>query len=160
MPRLKVFCTTSGFYDSLVAAPSRKAALEAWGAKTDLFSMGAAGLVSDSKLAEKALKRPGEVIRFKRTGTGRREEARPANKKRTIRAKRPSRARLEAAELALAKLDEACSRETAAIERELEKLKDRRDKLEARHARARKAAEQKVERAREAYDSALARWDE
>ncbi|MDV3257836.1 MAG: hypothetical protein LOX97_08675 [Sphingomonas sp.] len=160
MPRLKVFCTTSGFYDSLVAAPSRKAALEAWGAKTDLFSMGAAGLVTDSKLAEKALKRPGEVIRFKRTGTGQREEAPPANRKRTSRAKRPSRARLEAAELALAKLGEACSRETAAIERELEKLKDRRDKLEARRARKRKAAEQKVERAREAYETALARWDE
>lgn len=158
MPRLKVFCTTSGFYDSLVAAPSRKAALEAWGAKTDLFSMGAAGLVTDKKLAEKALKRPGEVIRFKRTGD--REEAPPARKKRTVKAKRPSRARLDAAEQGLARIDDERARETAAIEKELKKLEEKRDRLEARHSKATKAAEQKVERAREEYEAALARWDE
>lgn len=37
MPRLKVFRTTSGFYDHVVAAPSRPAALKAWGAKTAEF---------------------------------------------------------------------------------------------------------------------------
>ena len=51
MPRLKVFCTTSGFHDSIVAAPSKPAALKAWGAKTDLFSMGAARLVTDPMVA-------------------------------------------------------------------------------------------------------------
>ncbi len=158
MPRLKIFCTTSGFYDSVVAAPSRKAALEAWGAKTDLFSMGAAGVVTDKKLAEKALKRPGEVIRFKRTG--KREEAPPARKKPAGKARRPSRARLEAAERGLAKIDEELARETAAIEKELKKLEEKRARLEARHAKARKAAEQKVERAREDYEAALASGDE
>lgn len=37
MLRLKVFRTTSGFYDHVVAAPSRPAALKAWGAKTAEF---------------------------------------------------------------------------------------------------------------------------
>ena len=31
--RLKVFRTSIGFHDAYVAAPSRKAALEAWGAR-------------------------------------------------------------------------------------------------------------------------------
>lgn len=67
MPRLKVFCTTSGFYDQVVAVPNRPAALKAWGAKTDLFSLGAAEEVTDTKVKKKALAQPGEVIRLKRT---------------------------------------------------------------------------------------------
>ena len=39
---LKVFRTAAGFHDAYVAAPSRKAALEAWGADVDLFARGIA----------------------------------------------------------------------------------------------------------------------
>ena len=52
MPRLKVFCASSGFHASIVAAPSRPAALKAWGARTDLFSMGVARQVTDPKIVE------------------------------------------------------------------------------------------------------------
>ena len=55
MPRLKVFCASSGFHDAVVAAPSKPAALKAWGAKTDLFSMGVAKLVTDPTIAKRAL---------------------------------------------------------------------------------------------------------
>src|SRR5919109_463562 len=96
MPRLKVFCTTSGFHDSVVAAPSRPAALKAWGAKTDLFSMGVARQVTDPKIVKKALARPGEVIRLNRSGGG--EEAAAPKKKKLPTAKRPSRAKLTGAE--------------------------------------------------------------
>jgi hypothetical protein len=61
--RLKVFRTPIGFHDAYVAAPSRKAALAAWGAGTDLFAAGAAEVVSDPKLTKEPLARPGEVIR-------------------------------------------------------------------------------------------------
>ena len=61
MPRLKVFCASSGFHDAVVAAPSKPAALKAWGAKTDLFSMGVARLVTDPAITRKALERPGEA---------------------------------------------------------------------------------------------------
>ena len=40
MAKLKVFRTPIGFHDAYVAAPSRAAALRAWGADTDLFSTG------------------------------------------------------------------------------------------------------------------------
>lgn len=58
-----MFRTPSGFHDAYVAAPSQKAALEAWGSATNLFAAGAAELVTDSKLTKEPLARPGEVIR-------------------------------------------------------------------------------------------------
>jgi chromosome segregation ATPase len=154
MPRLKVFCTTSGFYDHVVAAPSRPAALKAWGAKTDLFSMGVARQVSDPKIEKKALERPGEVIRLKRSG----EEA-PAPKRAPKRkAKPPSKAKLKAAEDRLADLTARQDKELAAIERELAALKKKRDQLASRHAKARRSAEEKVEQERDAYQAALDEW--
>ena len=40
--KLKVFETSLGFFDLAIAAPSMKAALEAWGADSNLFHQGAA----------------------------------------------------------------------------------------------------------------------
>ncbi len=157
MPRLKVFCATSGFHDAVVAAPSRPAALKAWGAKTDLFSMGVARQVTDPKLVRKALARPGEVIRLNRSGGG--EEApqpKRAAMKRTTRP--PGRAKLASAEAALEKLDQRQAKELDAIERELAALQRRRDRLEKRHAKARSSAETKLEDARERYQAALDEW--
>ncbi|HVM37938.1 MAG TPA: hypothetical protein VM265_06090 [Sphingomicrobium sp.] len=63
MAKLKLFRTPIGFHDAYVAAPSQKAALEAWGADSNLFAQGIAEVVSDPALCEEALARPGEVIR-------------------------------------------------------------------------------------------------
>ena len=156
MPRLKVFCTTSGFHDQVVAAPSRPAALKAWGAKTDLFSMGVARLVTDPKIAKKALARPGEVIRLNRSGGG---EVPAPKKKARAAAKRPSRAKLKAAEDRLGRAEADGAEALEAIGRQLKALEKKRDQLAARHARARSAAEGKVEAAREDYEAALAEWD-
>ena len=153
MPRLKVFCTTSGFHDSIVAAPSKPAALKAWGAKTDLFSMGAARLVTDPKVAKKALERPGEVIRLKRGG-GSAPRAKPKRK-----AKPPSRAKLKSAEDKLAALQAKQAKELDAIEHELKSLERKRDQLVALHSKARSAAERKVEEARDDYEAALTGWE-
>lgn len=157
MPKLKVFCTTSGFHDSIVAAPSRPAALKAWGAKTDLFSLGAARLVTDPKVAKKALDRPGEVIRLGRSGGG--DEVPLPKAKAKRRTKPPNRARLHAAEQKLAALEAKQGKEFEAIERQLKSLEKKRDDLAARHSKAHAAAELKVEQAREVYETALADWD-
>ena len=66
MPRrskLKVFRTAIGFHDAYVAAPSQKAALEAWGSDGNLFATGAAERVDDPALAREPLAQPGVVIR-------------------------------------------------------------------------------------------------
>ena len=157
MPRLKVFCASSGFHHAVVAAPSKPAALKAWGAKTDLFSMGVAKLVTDPKISKKALERPGEVIRLKRSGKG--EEV-PAPK-RTARkkAKRPSRTKLAAAERRLEELTQEHGAEREAIEHEIRKLEQRLEQLGKRHSKARKAAETKLEEERDSYQAALADWE-
>ena len=40
--KLKTYKTSLGFFDLAIAAPSMKAALEAWGADSNLFQQGAA----------------------------------------------------------------------------------------------------------------------
>lgn len=40
--KLKAYQTSLGFFDLAIAAPSMKAALEAWGADSNLFHQGAA----------------------------------------------------------------------------------------------------------------------
>ncbi|HEX4534472.1 MAG TPA: hypothetical protein VH000_09600 [Rhizomicrobium sp.] len=61
--KLKVFRATRGFYDTIVAAPSMKAALEAWGAKPNLFKDGVAKEIHDAKLEKIAVEMPRVVFR-------------------------------------------------------------------------------------------------
>lgn len=65
MPRnLKVYQTTLGFYDSVVAAPSQAAALRAWGLdKTNVFKEGFAEIATDPQAIEAALKQPETPLR-------------------------------------------------------------------------------------------------
>jgi hypothetical protein len=61
--KLKVYRTPIGFHDAFVAAPSRKAALAAWGADVDLFARGAADVVTDEDLTREPLEKPGTIVR-------------------------------------------------------------------------------------------------
>jgi len=48
MPRkLKTYQASLGFFDLAIAAPSMKAALEAWGSNSNLFHQGVAKQVDD-----------------------------------------------------------------------------------------------------------------
>lgn len=61
--KLKVFQSHLGFYDTIVAAASQKAALEAWGSHRNLFQEGFAALATDKTAVEMALANPGVVLR-------------------------------------------------------------------------------------------------
>jgi hypothetical protein len=61
--KLKVFRTAAGFYDAFVAAPSQKAAIEAWGADKHVFARGGAEVVTDPVLTAEPLANPGKVIK-------------------------------------------------------------------------------------------------
>jgi hypothetical protein len=64
MPRpLKVFRAHLGFYDTAVAAPSRAAALKAWGSRQNLFREGVASETKDPQAVTAALAKPGVVLR-------------------------------------------------------------------------------------------------
>ena len=61
--RLKVFQAHLGFYDTVVAAPSQKAALLAWGAGRNEFANGFAKVASDPGAIKVALAHPGQVLK-------------------------------------------------------------------------------------------------
>jgi hypothetical protein len=61
--KLKTYQTSLGFYDQAVAAPSMKAALEAWGASSNLFHQGVAKETDDPDIVAATLARPGVVLK-------------------------------------------------------------------------------------------------
>ena len=169
-PKLKVFCAPMGFYDALVAAPSQKAALKAWGTSTDLFAAGRASIVEDPELQELALATPGEVVKRSRGDEaeilqdiakqdGPVVRATPKAGRPTPRASvpPPDRSKLDEAERAL----QDARRE---LETRLADLERRRAKLQAEERTARLDGEARIvelERERDkeqrAYDRAAAR---
>ena len=172
MPRaLKVFRTSAGFHDAYVAAPSRKAALAAWGANVDLFARGIAEEVSDPGLTKEPLANPGEVIMLSRGGLAdqlkalgprkvaakaKKDAAQPPKPKKAE--KPPSRAKLDAAEKALEQGSRAQAVELGKLEAERDKIEQRIARLQAKHDKDRHALERKRNDEREAYRAALDRW--
>ena len=61
--RLKVFQAHLGFYETVVAAPSQKAALAAWGAGRNEFANGFAKIANDPAAIKVALAHPGQVLK-------------------------------------------------------------------------------------------------
>jgi hypothetical protein len=61
--KLKTYQTSLGFFDLAIAAPSMKAALEAWGADSNLFHQGAAKESDDPDVIAAAMAKPGIVLR-------------------------------------------------------------------------------------------------
>lgn len=138
MPRkLKTYRTTAGFFDLAVAAPSMKAALEAWGAGANLFQQGFASVTRDPAIVKATTAKPGVVLRRPVGTTGPfREHAElptdlPAPKTthaKAIVARSPGRAAIRAQE-----------REQRAAERERERRRNAIAKAEAALEVARQA---------------------
>src|ERR1700684_832324 len=61
--KLKSYQTSLGFFEQAIAAPSMKAALEAWGADSNLFHQGAAKESTDSDVIAATMKKPGVVLK-------------------------------------------------------------------------------------------------
>jgi type IV secretory pathway VirB10-like protein len=167
-----------GFHDVFVAAPSQKAAAEAWGTDTSVFARKEAELVTDPKLTEEPLSQPGKVIKRLRgtadeqiAALGADAEETPKAKKAATAAKpaakaaprpkpkpRPSRAALDEAEQAMeaAEARHREERETLA-EREAE-LARQRKAMEAKQREERERLEARREKAENAYREAMERW--
>ena len=171
--RLKVYRTPIGFHDAYVAAPSQKAALEAWGSDTNLFASGAAEEVTDGELTKEPLAKPGVVLRRMRGGKAEQMEAisketrsadRPVKTAavgsdgRVEKRKKPSRRDLDEAEEALEELERAQRDEAATLERKEKELERQRREMERRHARETREMAKKVRRAREDHEAAIEEW--
>ena len=61
--KLKTYQTSLGFFEQAIAAPSMKAALEAWGADSNLFHQGAAKESQDSDVIAATMAKPGVVLK-------------------------------------------------------------------------------------------------
>jgi hypothetical protein len=175
--KLKVFRTAIGFDDAVVAAPSRKAALAAWGAEKDLFAIGSAEQVTDPALMRQALAKPGEVIRRSRgsiadhlraaskakPNTAKAREKSPASpppKRQSKPKPRPSRNKLDEAEQELAGFDQSAERELTALRQREAQLAHERTAIEAKLERVRSGLEKRVAKERSTYDRQMERWRE
>jgi colicin import membrane protein len=67
--KLKAYQTSLGFFDLAIAAPSMKAALQAWGSNSNLFHQGVAKETEDPKVVAATMAKPGVVLR-RPVGTG------------------------------------------------------------------------------------------
>jgi hypothetical protein len=181
MPRpLKVFRTAIGFRDAYVAAPSRAAALRAWGTEKDLFARGGAEEVTDPELTAAAIEKPGEVVYKTRGGleeqvaalgelpkrTPRRAKgadqtdgAAPPRKLAAKPKPRPSRAKVEEAEVAIARLEEQQEQAQAALKERERALAIERSEMKERFARKLEELQQKQKQARADYEAALRKWN-
>src|ERR1700742_3908499 len=66
--KLKTYQTSLGFFEQAIAAPSMKAALEAWGADSNLFHQGAARESRDPDVVAATMAKPG-VVRKRPVGS-------------------------------------------------------------------------------------------
>jgi chromosome segregation ATPase len=179
MPRkLKVFRTPTGFHDAYVAAPSRKAALAAWGAEADLFARGVAEEVTDPQLMAAPLEEPGKVIKLSRGDLAAQLKALGPRKKKKVKpaaevedeaapARRPARPKpppkrdkVDAAEAALKEARKAQASEIEVLEAERDAIDRKLEALRARHDRQTRRLEQARDKVREAYQAALDEWSE
>ncbi len=182
--KLKVYRTVAGFNDAYVAAPSQKAALEAWGSDRDLFARGIAELVTDPALTAEPLASPGVVVKHSRGTTAEQIKAMPNPEPRTqqedgsdrtrtskqsIKSKRPappkptpkpkpSSEKLEAAEAKLETVKSNYAGRMKALADQEAKLARERRSLEKQKSDDVGKAETAVEDERRAYDTALRQW--
>lgn len=130
--KLKVFVTSDGLTDYVVATSSRPKALAAWGSHQDLFKTGLARETDDAALAKAARAQPGEVLRRpagSRATLAKLKPPRPAK----ARPAGPTKAQLKRIADLEAKLDALDAGHRTAVA----ELEARRAALEAKHARDR-----------------------
>ena len=155
--KLKTYQTSVGFFDLAIAAPSMKAALQAWGSDTNLFQQGFAKETDDPAIVAATLAKPGVVLRrpvgsdgaLQRTcrtaeGTTRRKVKDGTAKPRATTREPPAQ-----------KVGDKAAREAAlAFERERQRRNSERRKEEAAREKERKRREQAIAKAEAALEEA------
>ncbi|PZU05056.1 MAG: hypothetical protein DI606_20180 [Sphingobium sp.] len=168
MSRLKVFRTSIGFHDAYVAAPSRKAALKAWGTGTDLFARGAAEQVTEEAAMTEPLAHPGKVFKRSRGSAedhlaaaapiAKNGRARPSPRAKAKAIPRPSRESLSRAEEERDACRQSLDAEIAALEKERASLDRSIARQRATARRTVETLERAVKKERDTYDKAMEKW--
>ena len=159
MPRkLKTYQTSLGFYDLAIAAPSMKAALEAWGADSNLFHQGAAKQSEDPDVVAATMAKPGVMLKrpVGSNGPFKEDAELPTN---LGYAARPSKTRKPAGrkpkKTSSRPADKAAEQKAAvAYEREQKRRDRERAREEAARQKEREHRQQAVDKAQSALDKA------
>ncbi len=153
--KLKVFQTSLGFYDQAIAAPSMKAALEAWGAKSNLFHQGIAKESDDPDVIAAAMSNPGVILRrpVGSDGLFREHADLPANL--SDREFKPGRSRPNAKKRSAGPMDGKATRKAAlAFEKEERRRERARRNEEAAQEKERERRRQAIAEAQAALEKA------
>ena len=151
--KLKTYQTSLGFYDLAVAAPSMKAALEAWGAGSNLFHQGVASETSDPGVVAATMSKPGVVLHraVGSDGSFREHPALPTQLGADRLKRRPKKT--SAKTKVPRRTDEKVAREAAlAFEKEQRRRESRRRKEEAASERQHRLREGVIAQARAALE--------
>ena len=157
--KLKTYETSLGFFDLAIAAPSMKAALEAWGADSNLFHQGAAKQSEDPDVVAATMAKPGVMLKRPVGSNGPFKEdaelptnlgyaARPSKTARKPAGRKPKKTSSRPA-------DKAAEQKAAvAYEREQKRRDRERAREEAARQKEREHRQQAVDRAQLALDEA------
>jgi len=157
--KLKTYQTSLGFFDLAIAAPSMKAALEAWGADSNLFHQGAAKESDDPDVTAAAMKKPGVVLRrpVGSDGSFGEHAELPTNldgEKRRTKAPRQSKGS-KAKKPSSLPVDKAADRKAAlAFEKEQKRRERERANEEAARERERERRQRAIDKAQAALETA------
>ena len=154
--KLKTYQTSLGFFEQAIAAPSMKAALEAWGADSNLFHQGAAKESTDPEVIAATMRKPGAVLKRPVGSDGPFSEHAelPKNLGREGRT-RPAHKPSAKAKKALVQPDKAADRKAAqAYEREHQRREREEAKEEAARQKERERRQKAVDKAQAALDNA------
>src|SRR5215475_13814451 len=130
--QLKTYTTSAGFFDLAIAAPSMKAALEAWGSRSNLFQQGFAQQSEDPDIVAATMARPGVVLR-RPVGTSGRfsEDAElPSNFLAGNARRKPEKAPTKKGKPASRRVDEKAARQAAFAFEEEQRRRERQARKE------------------------------
>jgi colicin import membrane protein len=139
--KLKSYQTSLGFFDLAIAAPSMKAALQAWGSETNLFHQGFAKETDDPAIVAATFAKPGVVLRRPVGSDGAFSEHATLPKELPVDKveERPAKPRAKTKEPPAQKVDDKAAREAAfALERERKRRDSERREEEAAREKERK----------------------
>jgi colicin import membrane protein len=162
MPRkLKTYITRAGFFEQAVAAPSMKAAIDAWGSAKNIFQQGFAEEIDDPAIIAATMEKPGVVLKravgSKGPFTEHAELPKSLPAGRSIPRPKPKRRSKKAAK---AKKEKSASIVSLADAREAKQAAVRYEKERARQEKEQAREEEKQQKARDKRDEAMARAEE
>ena len=155
--KLKTYQTSIGFFDMAIAAPSMKAALEAWGSKSNLFHQGFASEAGDPDVIAATVAKPGVILKrpVGSDGAFREDAALPSDLSGEKVKARPKKPPAKPGKRSTGKIDDQATRKAAsAYERERRQRESQQRKEEAARSKQRERREQAVAKAQEAIEEA------